>query len=225
MVAFEHAVRLGYTYLETDIQVTSDGVVVAFHDNDLRRTCGRPGRVSELPWSEIASARVEGREPIPRLDELLAAWPDARLNIDCKRDAGVLPLSDVLERAGALDRVCVTSFDDRRTARLRRRLGPGLCSTAGPAELAALRVAGYRRTPAQAAQVPVRQSFVTVVNSRFVERVHRRGMQVHVWTIDDAAEMRRLLDLGVDGIMTDRPSVLRDVLTERGEWVASGPVG
>jgi glycerophosphoryl diester phosphodiesterase len=225
MAAFERAIRLGYTYLETDVQDTKDGVVLAFHDSDLRRTCGRPGRISELPWSEVATARVDGREPIPRLDELLAAWPDARLNIDCKRDSGVSPLADVLERAAVLDRVCVTSFDDRRTARLRRRLGPRLCSTAGPAELAALRVAGYRRTSAHAAQVPVRQSFITVVNARFVERVHRRRMHVHVWTIDDAAEMRRLLDLGVDGIMTDRPSVLRDVLIERGQWGASGPVG
>ncbi len=225
MPAFERAVTLGYTYLETDVHVTADGVVVAFHDDDLLRTCGRPGLISELPWSEVAEARVDGREPIPRLEELLAAWPQARLNIDCKTDRAAAPLADVLARASALDRVCVSSFSDRRTAALRRRLGRGLCTSVGPVELAALRYAGLRGTRARAAQVPVRHGRVTVLTPAFVRRAHRWGVQVHVWTIDDADEMHRLLDLGVDGIMTDRPAVLRDVLQERGQWVGPAAAG
>ena len=82
--AFRAAVELGYRYLETDVHVTADGVLVAFHDDDLQRTCGMPGRISELPWSQVATARVDGTAPIPRLDELLDTWPDARWNIDCK---------------------------------------------------------------------------------------------------------------------------------------------
>lgn len=225
MPAFQRAVELGYTYLETDVHLTADGVVVAFHDDDLQRTCGREGRISELPWSEVSRARVDGREPIPRLDELLAAWPRARFNIDCKTDRAARPLADVVERATMLDRVCLSSFSDRRTALLRRRLGRGLCTSAGPLELAMLRYAGLRVTAARAAQVPVRRGRVTILTSSFVRRTHRRGMHVHVWTIDDADEMRRLLDLGVDGIMTDRPAVLRDVLRERGQWVGSDAVG
>jgi glycerophosphoryl diester phosphodiesterase len=219
MPAFERAVRLGYTYLETDVHVTADGVVVAFHDDDLLRTCGRPGRISELPWSEVAAARVGGDEPIPRLEELLAAWPTARFNIDCKTTRAAEPLAAVLARAAALHRVCVASFSDRRTASLRRRLGAGLCTGAGPVELAALRFVGVRATAALAAQVPIRQGPVRMVTAAFVRRAHQRGMQVHVWTVDDADEMRRLLDLGVDGIMTDRPAVLRTVLSGRGQWV------
>ena len=213
MPAFERAVELGYRYLETDVHVTADGVVVAFHDDDLSRTCGRPGRISELPWSEVATARVDGREPIPRLDELLGAWPDIRWNIDCKADRAADPLADELARAKILDRVCVSAFSDRRLLRLRRRLGDGLCSGAGPAELAALRLIGWTWPGPLAAQVPVSRGRLTVVDERFVERAHRRGIHVHVWTIDDPAEMSRLLDLGVDGIMTDRPAVLRDVLS------------
>jgi glycerophosphoryl diester phosphodiesterase len=98
MPAFEAAVALGYRYLETDARVTADGVLLAFHDDDLSRTCGRPGRISELPWSEVKTARVGGKEPIPRMEDVLGAFPDARLNLDAKSDAGVAPMIDVIRR-------------------------------------------------------------------------------------------------------------------------------
>jgi glycerophosphoryl diester phosphodiesterase len=216
--AFQRAVDLGYRYLETDVHVTADGVLVAFHDDDLSRTCGRPGLIHELPWSEVATARVDGKEPIPRLDDLLAAFPEHRVNIDCKTDAAVGPLGDALARAKALDRVCVAAFDDRRLRKLRRRFGGALCSSAGPVELGLLRVVGVAAPGVLAAQVPTQLKGVPVVTAGFVRRSHKRGVEVHVWTIDDPDEMGRLLDLGVDGIMTDRPVVLKDVLERRGRW-------
>lgn len=218
MPAFEHAVRLGYRYLETDVHVTSDNVVVAFHDDDLTRTCGRPGRISELPWREVSAVRVNGSEPIPRLADLVEAFPDARFNIDCKSTAAVEPLADEVTRLGISDRVCLASFNDARLRELRRRLGPDVCTSMATRELAVLWAAGRNLGHAVAAQVPVRHGRVLVVTERFVRRAHRRGIAVHVWTIDDPAEMHRLLDLGVDGIMTDRPAALRDVLVERGAW-------
>ncbi|HEX4980153.1 MAG TPA: glycerophosphodiester phosphodiesterase [Ilumatobacteraceae bacterium] len=220
--AFERAVQLGYTYLETDVHVTADGVLVAFHDTDLSRTCGRPGIITELPWSDVSAARVGGREPIPLMEDLLEAFPDARFNIDCKSNAAVDALVAAIKRSNCGPRVCISAFDDRRLRRLRGALGPGVCTSLGPAQIAALRFLGRTAGGGAAAQVPVKQGRVTLVDERFVSGAHRRGLQVHVWTIDDADEMRRLLDLGVDGIMTDRPAVLRDVLVERGEW--SGPV-
>ncbi len=162
--------------------------------------------------------RVDGREPIPRLEDLLEALPDVRVNIDCKTDRAVAPLVDVLRRTATYDRVCVGSFNDLRLRRLRRSAGPTLCSSAGRLEVTALRVVGINPGGALAMQVPVNKGPVTVVTPRFVERAHRRGLAVHVWTIDEPAEMRRLLDLGVDGIMTDRPAVLREILAERGQW-------
>lgn len=218
MPAFEDAVALGYRYLETDVQVTSDGVLVAFHDDDLGRTCGRDGRISRLPWSEVRTALVDGRAPIPLLDDLLGAWPDVRLNIDCKSDQAVDALVAALRRHDALDRVCVGAFDDRRLRRIRRAVGPGLCTALGPAAVAALRLGPRRRPAGLAAQVPIAQGPLTVTTSGFVEKCHAVGVAVHVWTVDDPAEMKRLLDLGVDGIMTDRPRVLRSVLQERGLW-------
>ncbi len=220
--AFERSVQLGYTYLETDVHVTADGVLVAFHDTDLSRTCGRPGIITELPWSDVSTARVDGREPIPLMEDLFEAFPDARFNIDCKSNAAVGALVALINRTNCGQRICISAFDDRRLRRLRTALGSGVCTGLGPAQIAALRFLGRIAGGGAAAQVPVRQGRVTLVDERFVTGAHRRGIQVHVWTIDDADEMRRLLDIGVDGLMTDRPAVLRDVLVERGEW--SGPV-
>jgi len=217
--AFQHAVDLGYTYLETDVHATSDGVLVAFHDADLSRTCGRTGRIEELPWSEVGRARVGGREPIPRFDDLMDAFPDARVNVDCKADSAVDALVAAVRRHDGLDRICVGSFNDSRLRRIRRELGEGLCSSFGPIQIGLLRFALPVPWGGQCAQVPVERGPLTIVTRRTVERAHRRGYQVHVWTIDDAHEIARLLDLGVDGIMTDRPAVLKEVLTARGEWV------
>jgi glycerophosphoryl diester phosphodiesterase len=217
MRAFAAAIELGYRYLETDVQVTADGVVVVFHDEDLQRLCGRPERVSDLPAAELAELRIAGTEPIPTLAELLREWPEVRLNIDCKSVAAIAPLAAAVRDHDAFDRVCLSSFSDRRLGALRRRLGSGLCTSAGTLELAAVKLLGIG-WGSLAAQVPVRQWGVTVTTARFVRRCHRRGLDVHVWTIDDPAEMHRLLDLGVDGILTDRPTVLRDVLVERGTW-------
>ena len=217
MPAFQGAVDLGFRYLETDVHATADGVLVAFHDDDLSRTCGRPGLISELPWSEVATARVDGKEPISRFDELMDAFPQCRVNVDCKSDSAVQPLIEALRRPGVLDRVCVGGFSHRRLKRLRSAAGPRLCSSMSPWEVARWRIGLPARTPF-AAQVPVTQGPLPVVTARSVASAHRHGLQVHVWTIDDPAEMLRLLELGVDGIMTDRPAVLKDVLTSRGLW-------
>jgi glycerophosphoryl diester phosphodiesterase len=220
MPAFEYAIGLGYRYVETDVQVTADGVLVAFHDNDLTRTCNRRGKISELPWTEVQTALVDGVAPIPLLEDLLGTWPELRVNIDCKSDAAAPALVAALRRTLSIDRVCVGAFSDRRIRGLRSVLGSGLCSALGPAGVAALRFGRPRSMGGLTAQVPVKQGRLTVTDQRFIERAHALGIHVHVWTIDDAAEIDRLLDLGVDGIMTDRPMVLREVYERRGLWRA-----
>jgi glycerophosphoryl diester phosphodiesterase len=217
--AFQHAVDLGYRFLETDVHLSADGVLVAFHDLDLRRTCGIDGEIDSLPWNEIAQARVDGRAPIPRMDELFERFPAARFNIDCKADRAVEALVHLIDDHDALDRVCVGSFGHRRMRRLRSLLGPGALTAMTPPEIVSLRLLRRLEGSAQrCAQVPVAASRLTVVNEGFVAAAHRAGTPVHVWTIDDPVEMHRLLDLGVDGLMTDRPDVLRDVLSDRNSW-------
>jgi glycerophosphoryl diester phosphodiesterase len=244
--AFEHAVGLGYEYLETDVQATADGVLIAFHDRTLDRVTGRPGRVSRLALQDIAGARIDGTEPIPVLEDLLAAWPDVRFNIDVKDGPAVTPLARVLRRTGAWDRVCVVSFSASRLRAARRALDRPVCMAASPLGTAMVRFGGPRgprdprgphrrgfpsrpgtavdrpsrplaerlaRAGVQCVQVPVQ-----VATPSFIGRAHQLGLQVHVWTVNDRPTMEDLLDLGVDGIMTDDTVALREVLVGRGQW-------
>jgi glycerophosphoryl diester phosphodiesterase len=226
MPAFEACVALGYRYLETDVRATADGVLVAFHDPSLERTTDRAGRIEQLPWSEVAQARIGGREPLVRLEDLLGAWPDVRFNLDIKAAGALAPLVRLVRRLEVADRLCLASFSDARVAAARRLLGPSVCTSLGPRGVAALRLSSYSpraaglvRMQAGCAQVPLQLGGRALVDERFVTAAHARGLQVHVWTVDTEEEAGTLLDLGVDGIMTDRPAMLREVLEKRGQWV------
>jgi glycerophosphoryl diester phosphodiesterase len=219
--AFEHAVSLGYSYLETDAHATADGILMAFHDRTLDRVTDRAGRIADLPFREVSAARIAGTDPIPLVEDLLGTWPEARFNIDVKDEPAVRPLVEVLRRTAAWDRVCVTSFSARRLAAVRRVLPRPVCMAASPLGVAALRLsaprrpfaARLRRMSVRCAQIPV-----TVATEPFLRRAHAAGLQVHVWTVNDRAVMTDVLDLGVDGIMTDETAMLRDVLEARGQW-------
>ncbi|MBT3331553.1 MAG: glycerophosphodiester phosphodiesterase [Rhodospirillaceae bacterium] len=228
MAAFQDAVDLGFRYIETDVHATRDGILVAFHDDRLDRVTDRKGLISELDWAEVAQARVQsamhGREAIPRFEDLLAAWPDLRINVDPKSDEAVAPLAVALNQPGVLARVCVGSFSGARLNEMRATLGPGLCTSMGPVDVARLRLNSLGlpvgRFRALAAQVPLRQYGLPIVDRLFVDRAHSRGLKVHVWTINDRETMERLLDLGVDGIMTDETALLKAVYTDHGLWPA-----
>jgi glycerophosphoryl diester phosphodiesterase len=230
MAAFGAAVDLGLTYLETDVHATSDGALLAFHDDKLDRVTDATGMVAELPWSTVRLARIGGREPVPLLEDVLGAWPHVKVNVDVKSRRAIEPLVEVIRRTGAIERVCVASFSGARRAAVRRRLGPRLATSVGPARLSLWRLGGALPRPAgpalahlaldaaAAVQVPERAGPLTVVTRQSIDRAHLAGAQVHVWTIDEPADMHRLLDLGVDGLITDRADLLRDVLVARGEW-------
>ncbi|GAB3924193.1 glycerophosphodiester phosphodiesterase [Kribbella albertanoniae] len=219
LYAFEHAVGLGYRYLETDLHATSDGVVIAFHDHVLDRVTDRTGVIAELPWSEVSQAKINGHEPIPRLDDLLEHFPDTRFNLDIKAENGLIPAADVLRAANAIDRVCVSSFSQSRVRRIRKLLGPRLCTGYGDLEIALLRFLPIALPSAGAClQIPEKYRSLRVLTPGLIDRAQSAGKQVHVWTVDDPTTMHRLLDAGINGIITDRTDHLRDVLTERGQW-------
>lgn len=216
MKAFGYAVDLGYRYVETDAYATRDGVLLAFHDDRLDRVTDRKGQIAELDYADIRDARIGGSEPIPLLEELLTAWPDLRINIDPKHDGAVSPLIDLLRRLKVLDRVCIGSFSDARIARFRMAFGAAVCTSMGPREVTRFWLSKRRivlgRFGANCIQIPVKQGPFKLVDARAVRAARRHGLKLHVWTIDDEAEMRRLIALGVDGIMTDRPALLRSVI-------------
>ena len=220
MLAFASAVGLGYRYLETDVHVTSDGVLVTFHDDVLDLVTDLTGPIAERPWSEVRRARVQG-EPIPLLEDVLGTWPEARVNIDAKSEGAVPAVAEALDRTGAHARVCIGSFIDRRVDRLRELTGGRVCTWMGRGQILRLRLASLGlpgTTFAPCAQVPVRHGRVPVVDRLLVGAAHRRGVAVQVWTVDDRAEMERLLDLGVDGILSNRPTLLKEVLVARRQW-------
>lgn len=223
--AFAAAVDLGYRYLETDVHRTADGVVVALHDATLDRTTDGEGLVGQRAWGEISRLTVEGGGRVPRLDELLTDFPDARFNLDCKDPQTVPDLVRVLREQDALERVCVGSFQHRTVTSLREEFGEHLCTAATSREVRLLVAAaaaprGSRKAltfaiGADCVQVPVQEGRTRIVTDRFVETCHDAGLPVHVWTIDDEAQMDELLDLGVDGLMTDRAPTLRAVIARR----------
>jgi glycerophosphoryl diester phosphodiesterase len=221
--AFAHAVSLGYRYVETDIRATRDGVAVALHDPTIDRVSGQEGELAKMTWAQLQAVPLRDGRAMPRLDEMFAAWPELRWNIDVKKREAIAPVVEAIKRANAAERVLVAAFSGQRTARVRAALGPGLATGAGRTAIARLMLAktvpwlamGHRPS---AAQVPVRRHGLRILDAGFVSACHRAGVAVHVWTVDEPDEMRVVLDLGVDGIMTDRPTVLKEVLVARGQW-------
>ena len=228
LVAFRHAVELGYSYLETDVHATRDGGLFAFHDRVLDRVTQHRGTLAELTSAELGRALIGGREQIPTMESLLEEFPDVRFNIDLKADAAVEPLVDLLDGMRAHDRVCVGSFSQRRLARFRRLVGGRVATAAGPLEVALFRLLPAARLvdvlpgrgPA-ALQVPWRRKGFSILTRGLLDRAHALGVHVHVWTVDDPQQMRELLDMGVDGLITDRTDLLREVLLERGQWMGA----
>ncbi|WP_245645153.1 glycerophosphodiester phosphodiesterase family protein [Pseudonocardia acaciae] len=230
MASFRRALAEGFRYLEIDVHATSDGVVVVAHDATLDRTTDAVGPIAEQPWERVRRARVGGREPVTSLRAVIEELPNALLNIDVKAGPAVRPTLELLAETDAWRRVCLASFSAVRLARLRRGARARVLTSCSPADALALRIDGWLRqarvgrvggllpVPAQLAQLPRRQGPLTVVEPALIEAAHRRGMEVHVWTVNDPAEMRELLDMGVDGLVTDRPDRLREVLAERGQW-------
>jgi glycerophosphoryl diester phosphodiesterase len=221
--AFEHAVKLGYAYLETDARATSDGKLMAFHDRTLDRVTGTPGPIGTRTYREVSALRVAGSEPIPLVEDLLGAWPDVRFNIDLKDEPAIALFAEVLSRTAAWDRVCVTSFSGSRLRAARELFERPVCMATSPAVIAA--VGCSIGSAGRLAQAGVRcvQLPGLLASKRLIRRAHALGLDVHVWTVNDRARMTRFLDMGADGIMTDDIETLREVLIERGQWHPRGP--
>lgn len=238
MPAFERAVALGFTWLETDVHVTRDGVVVAFHDDRLDRVTERKGRIADLAYDQVCDADAgywftldggathpfRGRGvSVPALTDVLQRWPEVHVNIDAKADASVAPLMSLLQRIDALSRVCLASWSDRRIARMRRLAGtPQVVSSMGRLGVTTTYIASRTgRMPhmtANRVQIPIRAGAITLLDRRFVTAAHGADLRVDVFTVNSERDMQRALDLGVDGIMSDRLELLKHVLTERGIW-------
>ncbi len=231
--AFEQAYGLGIRWIETDVHLSADGQVMVFHDDSLERTTDGTGLIRDKTLEELrrldaawhfeAPGRLSYRGQgigIPTLAEALAVGPDLHLNLEIKQKTP--PMREALlaeiRRLGVQDRVLVASAMDAEVSAFRSLCGGRLATSAGKLEIAAFwaRAHGWGargfRPAYDALQVPHYYRGIPVVTRRFVAAAHRCGLKVHVWTIDDVAEMQALVDMGVDAVMSDRPDLLVQIL-------------
>jgi glycerophosphoryl diester phosphodiesterase len=222
--AFAAAHAAGALYVESDCHVTADGEVVLFHDDDLTRVAGDPRAVASVTLAEL-TAIMQDRGGLVHLPQAFEAFPTLRFNLDVKADAAAAPVGRAVARHS--ERVLLTSFSDRRRSRAlaaARAAGGDPATSAGSATIARTLAAVASRSPrlvtrilrgVDALQVPERHLGLRVVSKQFVDAAHRAGAEVHVWTVNDEDAMNRLLDLGVDGLVTDRTDVAVAVLSAR----------
>lgn len=228
IVAVHNMQEKGFKYIETDLYATSDGVVILHHDPELDRTTDGTGKISDYTWAELSKVTDESGNRLMRLDEVLEEFPDLIFNMDSKENSVVCPLIRTLQRQGGIDRVSLSSFSEMRLKFLRSQLS-GVKSSLGTAAIGQLVLAAHSPSSlrsalatgvpgpakgAEAVQVPMAAGKVSVINPQFIELVHARGLAVHVWTINEEAEMHEILDLGVDGIITDEPSLAQRVIDQ-----------
>jgi len=229
MHAFAGAVEdLHYHYIEIDVRLTSDHVPVVFHDAKLDRTTSGKGKVAEHTLAEIQTVDAayhfdqENDYPlrgtgigVSTLEELYGTWPDVRLNIDLKGPGEEWAVAEVIRAFDAEHRTLIGSFTDRRIARFRRITRGRVAVSAGPTAAASMYVASrtgrtiHRKV--QAYQLPFNYRGVKIDN-KLVDAVHRAGAHIHLWTVNEPDDMRRFIDMGVDGIVTDRPDLLNEVM-------------
>lgn len=227
--AMEGMLAAGVRVMETDVRHTLDGVPVLAHDVTLQRRFGDPRDVSSITWNELSRLRDHDGAALLALEEALVDFPGVVLNIDAKTDEVVTPMLRLVRSVGAQDRVCLTAFSSRRVARIARitrgqaMIGMGMAEVARllawasvPSRAATTAPRPWEPSEARAVQVPRTFRGLPVVTPRFLAGAHSAGHVVHVWTVNEPAEMDRLLDLGVDGIVTDVPSIAMDVFRRRG---------
>jgi len=222
--AFRRAHSLGFRYFETDVRATADGILVAAHDASLRRVAGERVRVRDLTWAELSKISVGG-EPLPRLSDLLDTFPDVWFNVDPKVDAAMRPLVDLMLHVDVLDRICVASFSDQRLRWVRAALGDRVCTAAGPRELSTAVSQVIMGRPLHLPGVDVLQIPRWMSRPMFevrgrtldlIEAAQQVATPVHVWTVNDGSSMQRLLDRGVDGVMSDNTDLLVEVFGANG---------
>ena len=215
--SFNYSQSLGCEFIETDVQVSSDGIPYIFHDDDLKRILNKSIRFDSLSSNEIDELNIFNTHKIPKLSEALLRFPNLYFQIDFKTDEVVMPALNVIKNMNAFDRVCIASFNSKRLQNV-RSLYPDLCISMGPNEVFKTLAASLNlykgNIPGDCLQIPMSYYGIKIVSKRFVDFVHSRGLKIMIWTINDIKTFKYLIDLGVDGIITDKPKLLFQTIEE-----------
>ena len=210
--AFQSAISLGYQYLETDLRETSDGKIITFHDPNLKRITGANITISETKFSDIRMRRLPSRETIPTIDELLEEFPDSFFNMDLKVNQIEEKVLKKINSHNALERVCLGSFNSKIIKKI-NSLEPKILTSMGISQVIMYKFF-QKKNISKLIQIPTRWNGIKVITKKFIDRLHNDGLKVHVWTVNKETEMQSLIDLGVDGIMTDNASGLIKVMKQ-----------
>ena len=216
--SFQYSTSLGCKFIETDVQVSSDGIPYIFHDETLKRLTGMNKQFSKLNSKEIDRLRIFKSHKIPRLDETLKTFPDTYFQIDVKTDEVAMPALNVIYQNNAQDRVCIASFNSKRLLRVSKKY-PDICLSMGPNEVAKMLLSSFglykKNIMGDCLQVPMHYYGIRVVTKRFVDFIHSKGLKICVWTINDKKTFNKLIKMKVDGIITDKPKLLYEVLNSQ----------
>jgi glycerophosphoryl diester phosphodiesterase len=220
--AFKSAVDIGYKYLETDVHLTKDGFLIAFHDDTLDRVTDKSGLIRDLTLSEIKKAKIAGTDEIPLLSELLNSFTDCFFNIDCKVDETVQPLINLINNKDFINRVCIGSFSQKRINFIRKSLGKEVKTSMGPAEVILSKFLSYTSLgynfKSSYTSIPIRRYGINLLDERNINYLKSNNQKVIAWTINDEDQMKMLINIGIDGIMTDNLNLLKKVLIEESLW-------
>ena len=220
--AFKSAVDIGYKYLETDVHLTKDGFLIAFHDDTLDRVTDKSGLIRDLTLSEIKKAKIAGTDEIPLLSELLNSFTDCFFNIDCKVDETVQPLINLINNKDFINRVCIGSFSQKRINFIRKSLGREVKTSMGPAEVILSKFLSYTSLgynfKSSYTSIPIRRYGINLLDERNINYLKSNNQKVIAWTINDEDQMKMLINIGIDGIMTDNLTLLKKVLIEESLW-------
>ena len=220
--AFKSAVDIGYKYLETDVHLTKDGFLIAFHDDTLDRVTDKSGLIRDLTLSEIKKAKIAGTDEIPLLSELLNSFTDCFFNIDCKVDETVQPLINLINNKDFINRVCIGSFSQKRINFIRKSLGKEVKTSMGPAEVILSKFLSYTSLgynfKSSYTSIPIRRYGINLLEERNIKYLKSNNQKVIAWTINDEDQMKMLINIGIDGIMTDNLTLLKKVLIEESLW-------
>lgn len=218
--AFKYSSDLGFVFIETDVQATKDGHVVIFHDATLKRMAGVKKSIKELTLKEINEIDLLDGGKIPLLSEALETFPDLRFNIDIKTEDALEETIRIIKKMNFLNKTCLASFSSSRLKRIKHLAGPEACISSGQMDIFKMMCQsvgiGLKATMSQCAQIPLKQWGVPVLTKKFIEIAKKQNKLVHIWTIDDKDQMFELIEFGVDGLMTDKPSVLKEAMVEKG---------
>ena len=223
--SFRKAFDLGYRVIETDIHSSKDGTAYIFHDKSLERLTGENLKISDLKDVDIDSLKVNKSSIIPRLSNVFEEFPEGLFNLDAKTWQATIPITNTIKKMGCSSRVCIGSFNDKRIDAIIRELGLETCHSMGTSNVIKFYLGAQlgieQHFTAQCIQLPVEQFGISLVTQTILRHARKLGIKIHFWTINNSALMQKLLELDVDGIMTDDCALLKKIMEEKHKWPAS----